>query len=98
MRQTFVMRNGKLVDKRFAEPLQPKGSAAFMAMRDISERVSPVDGSVITSRPQLIEHNRRNGCTDCGNEHLVKPGEQRQPKYMPPVSDSIREALRKHGH
>lgn len=94
------MRGGKLVDKRFAAPLQPEPAGAGpMVMRDISERVSPVDGTVITSRTQLAAHNRRNGVIDCGNEHAVPPEKWGQPKPMrEPVGPHLKAALEQHGY
>ncbi len=37
-------------------------------MSDISEFRSPVDGSVISSRSKLREHNDRNGVVQVGND------------------------------
>ncbi len=34
---------------------------------DIESFVSPVDGSVITDRKQLRDHNKRNGVTNCAD-------------------------------
>lgn len=43
-----------------------------MVMQPITERVSPIDGTVITDRGQLKEHNRRNNVVDIGDTVLEK--------------------------
>jgi hypothetical protein len=60
----YVMRDGALVEKSKAPPQ----SGVFHAMRDIAEFRSPVDGSVITSRSQLREHEQRHGVRQVGND------------------------------
>ena len=57
------------------------GGRSHEIMTDLSEPfVSPVDGSVITSREQRRQHNARNGCEDVGNDPAfrapVPPGER----------------------
>ena len=63
MTTTFVLRGGKLVPKEGSRRI------GLQLMPDIAESFrSPVDGSVISSRSTLREHNRRNGCADVGND------------------------------
>jgi hypothetical protein len=45
---------------------------AHYAMSDIQEFVSPVDGSLISSRSSLARHNATHGVRQCGD---FKPGE-----------------------
>ena len=68
MKTTYVIRGGKLVPKkelsrRIGLQLMPDLAASF---------VSPVDGSVISSRSTLREHNIRNGVYDVGNDPAFK--------------------------
>ena len=35
--------------------------------------VSPVDGSLLTSRADVREHNERNDCVDVGNDPICRP-------------------------
>ena len=51
---------GKLVPSHEVDwPREPRGNVVSI-MPDIESFVSPVDGSVITSRSRLREHNARN--------------------------------------
>lgn len=52
---------GKLIPKN--EYLRPENNAPFV-MGDIQSFVSPIDGSVISDRRHLREHNTRHGVTD----------------------------------
>jgi hypothetical protein len=45
---------------------------AFYVMPDIKEFVSPIDGSLISSRSKLRHHNRGHNVRQCGD---WKPGE-----------------------
>lgn len=53
-RTTYVMRDGKLVEKHLAAPLEHSGAPAILP--DIQPFVSPIDGSVITGRASLRAH------------------------------------------
>ena len=79
MREVFVMRDGKLVPKSGAAPLD----SAFHVMQDITEFQSPIDGSLIASRSQLREHERRFGVRQCGE--LKKAGDYSLTKPYDPV-------------
>lgn len=64
-RQTYVQhpKTGKLVPLQEVDWDRHKFRAPkhFSIMEDIEPFVSPVDGSVVTSRSRLREHNDRNG-------------------------------------
>lgn len=49
-----------------------KAGTGYTVMPDIKEFVSPVDGSLISSRSKLFFHNRGHGVKQCGD---FKPGE-----------------------
>jgi hypothetical protein len=72
-RQTYVMRNGELVPKRLAEPLNI-ANAAPMVMGDLPEyRAVAADKStgkrpMIGGRRQHREFLQRNGYVEIGNE------------------------------
>ncbi len=58
---------------------EPKRS--FQIMRDIEAFVSPIDGTVISSRPKLEAHNKEHGVTNIGDYssgHFEKGGEKLQ--------------------
>lgn len=64
-RQVFVQHpdTGKLVPLEEVDWPRHKvrTSKSFQIMEDIEPFVSPVDGSIVTSRSKLREHNNRNG-------------------------------------
>ena len=77
MKTTWVLRGGKLVPK-----VRLRG-IGLQLIPDLADSfVSPVDGSVISSRSNLREHNRRNGVADVGNDpafkHPKRPSSPRQ--------------------
>lgn len=68
---------GKLVPAE--EYVRPRSKSAYV-MEDIKPFVSPVDGTVISSRPHLEAHNRRHGVTnsaDYSKEYLKSRADQR---------------------
>ena len=68
MKTTYVLRDGKLVLKE-----KRSGGVGLQLIPDIAEAFrSPVDGSVISSRSNLREHNIRNGVADVGNDPAFK--------------------------
>lgn len=62
-RMTYVIRDGKLVEKHLAAPLAAplasNGTPAILG--DIEPFVSPIDGSVITGRAALRAHCQQHG-------------------------------------
>ena len=67
----------RLADRRGVRGVAP------MLMSDIPPDQafrSPVDGSVITSRRELAEHNARNGVVDVGNDAAFKNPKPRDVK------------------
>lgn len=65
MRGTWVMRNGRLVEKSKAPPLG--GVFHFQAMSDIKEFVTQA-GVPIGSRSALREYEQRTGTRQVGND------------------------------
>jgi hypothetical protein len=66
-RNSYVWRDGKLVEKRSGAVLQAREGAPLAApqiMRDIREYSSPIDGRVITSRSERREDLKRNNCIE----------------------------------
>ena len=59
-RATYVIRDGKCVEKHLAEPLNyPASDGAPSVIPDIVPFVSPIDGTVINSRTQYRDHCKR---------------------------------------
>lgn len=86
-RATYVLRDGKLVEKHLAAPLPAAGErhgAGPMLIIDCYSANpvrSIVDGRPIASRAELREHNKRNGVVDVGNDPAFL--EPRQPNVEP---------------
>ncbi len=66
-RESYVWRDGKLVEKRSGAVLKAPSSAPLampMVMRDTPEYCSPIDGRLISSRSERREDLKRNGCIE----------------------------------
>lgn len=93
---TYVYRNGKLVDKRYAPPKGGKhGSASFVISDEMPETRHMADGKLYTSKAKFRQATRDAGCIEVGNETsaLLKPRQQIQ---LDP--GQRREAIRKTIH
>lgn len=69
---------GKLIPAE--EYVRPNSAKSAYVMEDVKPFVSPVDGSVISTRRKLNEHNRRHGVTnsaDYSKEYLKGRTDQR---------------------
>ena len=88
MKKTYVMRDGKLVDKATAKPLHRPVN--FHVIPDIREFTSPIDGKRITSRKALREHNARHNVIDVGNDPAA-----RYPKRPAVDTSGVDDAMRR---
>ena len=91
-RSRYVWRDGKLVeiDLDQAREVRRAMRASAQVLGDIPDAfTSPVDGSVISSRAALREHNKRNGVVDIGDEN-APPRQDHTP--LPPFADDWRDA------
>lgn len=61
----YVLRYGRLVPK---DEAAPRHGRSLQVMSDIEPFQSPIDGTVITSRSQLREHEQRHGVRQVGND------------------------------
>ena len=64
MRTTYVYDNGKLVEKGAREK-----RTGYSVISDIEPFTSPIDGSVLSSRSQVREHERKHQVRQCGNDY-----------------------------
>ena len=64
-RQTYVIRNGELVPKHQAAPLEAKAQHRFM--RDIQPFLTQ-DGTEISSRSKLRAYEQQHGVRQVGND------------------------------
>ena len=82
MKQVYVWRNDKLIPIEEAAPLDSK-PVGLQFMPDIAAPfVSPIDGTVISSRAHLREHNRRNGVVDVGNDAAFRNPQKPKRSYQ----------------
>ncbi len=66
---TFVYRNGKLVDKRYAPPKEGKhGSAAYVISDEMPPTRHMADGKHYTSKVKFRQATRDAGCVEVGTE------------------------------
>lgn len=66
-RESYVYRDGKLVEKRSGMVLKARDDAPLACpqlIRDIQDYRSPIDGRVIGSRSEKREDLKRNGCVE----------------------------------
>ena len=62
-RESYILRDGRLVNKRSGEVADTSGPLAMpMVMRDLEPYSSPIDGRLITSRSEKREDLKRSGC------------------------------------
>lgn len=78
---TYVLRKGKLVDKRYAPPKEGKhGQASFVISDEMAETRHMADGKYYTSKAKFRQATRAAGCVEVGTETqtLLKPRRQTQ--------------------
>ena len=64
MRTTYVYRKGNLVEKR-----QRNAEGGYSIISDVEPFTSPIDGTVLSSRSQIREHERKHQVRQCGNDY-----------------------------
>ncbi len=73
---TYVMRNGKLVDKHTAPPKGAKREkASYVISDEMPETRHMADGNYYTSKTKFRQATRAAGCVEVGNETktILKP-------------------------
>ncbi len=89
-RETYVMRDGKLVPKSQAAPLLPPAKRSALPMpyfvRDeIPPTFHPATGQLMTSLSEFRKVTKASGCEEVGNEAL--------PAYRPPPVESMEKVV-----
>ena len=64
MRTTYIYRKGNLVEKR-----QRNAEGGYSIISDVEPFTSPIDGTVLSSRSQIREHERKHQVRQCGNDY-----------------------------
>lgn len=73
---TFVIRNGKIVDKKSAPPKGAKhGNASYVISDEMAETRHMADGAYYTSKKKFRQATRAAGCVEVGTETstLLRP-------------------------
>lgn len=87
----YVYRGGKVVPRHEASPHPREGRRPTNLMRDLEPFVSVVDGSIISSRSDRREHNRRNRCIDIGDDPaILRPKKPYEPTG---IGEDIKRAM-----
>ena len=99
-RETYVMRDGKLIPKRLAGPHPMARTMHHNVMRDTSD-FQTTDGVHIKGRAGLREYQRRTGMEQVGNDLVCGRNDDgsmvgRIVEEMPDVRSVIEEAMRRH--
>ena len=92
MRKSYILRDRKLVEVHKS----PRRVVAPEVSPDVEAFVSPVDNSVIGSKSHRREHNKRNDCTDIGNDPTMRKHHEYKsdmsPEYVHEVIQAMEQA------
>lgn len=66
----YVLRDGQLVDKRFAAPLG-ENVAPYVILDGMDATAHPITGKLMDSKSEFRKVTRANGCTEVGNEPMT---------------------------
>ena len=87
-RETWVWRDGELVEKHLATPLHAEGSSLYVISDTVEGFRSMADGNMYDSKSRYRADLRARGCVEIGNERM-----ERRPTPLPPVRDYMRQAI-----
>jgi hypothetical protein len=91
-RITYVLRDGELVDKRFAPPLHGSGHTGPFVQSDVMDPIrSMADGRMYDSKSEYRRGLKARGCIEVGNERA--PFDRRPEFVSRGVGDSIKRAI-----
>lgn len=80
-RQSFVWRDGELVDKRFAAPLHDARLAPYVISDTMKVAAfHPCTGKMMDSNSAFRRVTREHGCVEIGNE-TASPGRAYEPSH-----------------
>lgn len=103
----FCKETQKLVPKEEYYQRQAQADEYATILKPIEEFVSPVDGTLISDRSHLREHNKRHGVTDMrdyGDRYFERRGKEKYNEMTGNTQqakrervETIKEAMQKHG-
>lgn len=92
-RETYVLRNGRLVPKSQAAPLSAPAGRVNVISDTMRPMRHPSNGKMYDSKSRFRDETRARGCVEIGNEQ-PKP---RKAIDMPPVGPDIARAIQELG-
>lgn len=90
-RATYVLRDGKLVEKRYAEPLN---AGPYIATDGMDPIRSMADGKMYDSKSAYRRELKARGCVELGNDRQ----ERAEPKPVGNLHADIAQAMKQHGY
>lgn len=85
-RETYVWRNGQVIEKHLAEPLH-SGDPTFQVISDTMGPIrSMADGRMYDSKSRYRAELAAHGCREVGNDR-----QERRTTSLPPVRDTLRQ-------
>lgn len=96
-RESYVFRDGKLIEKRSGAVLAAPSDAPLACpqiIRDIPDYRSPVDGRVISSRSERREDLKRNNCVDARELPSISTGGFKNKRFAKKYGLELGEAYR----
>jgi|TARA_R100001082_G_C4343268_1_gene151121 hypothetical protein len=64
MKETYIYSNGEIVKKPKIEK-----ERNYSVISDVQPFTSPIDGTVLSSRSQIRDHERKHQVRQCGNDY-----------------------------
>lgn len=89
MRETYVLRNGKLVPKSQAAPLRSAGP--YIQSDYLPAMVHPITGKKMDSKSQFRAVTRAHGCVEVGNEQQRDTRRVEMPNLKADIGRAITE-------
>jgi hypothetical protein len=91
---TYVMRNGRLIDKRLAGPMQIASSGGPNIISDIMAPLKhPGTGAVIDSKARFRQHTRAAGCVEVGTDPAAMRERPRHTVSEVEIVNEVRQAI-----
>lgn len=91
IRETYVMRNGKLIPKRLAGPRIEGRAAPHVISDSLPDMIHPATGKRMDSKSAFRAVTRAHGCVEVGNETQVDRRRVEMPNLKSDIARAIQE-------
>jgi hypothetical protein len=96
---TYVIRNGRLVDKSKISPRRPDGKTVHVIRDEMESTWHPGNGRRYTSKAKFRMATRDAGCVEVGNDPAINARPRAPTAFSPQVRrQEIRESIRRQLH